>query len=142
MFKRHGLAGLALVVLLVGALVGSGSASTGETKRHLVVFGGDYAVDSTYAVGGGYAVLCSYAVTSGYAVGCNDAVAHDYAVSLVKAAGGTVVGDMLSQIGVLTVDSSSALFAQLMDTYAVVEEVGQDVVWQGAPRGPGGGGPV
>jgi len=141
MFKRHGLAGLVLVVLLVGALVGSGSASTGETKRHLVVFGGDYAVDSTYAVGGGYAVLCSYAVTSGYAVGCNDAVAHDYAVSLVKAAGGTVVGDMLSQIGVLTVDSSNALFAQLMDTYPVVEEVGQDVVWQGV-RGPGGGGPV
>jgi subtilisin family serine protease len=147
MFKRHGLAGAILaVVLLVGASpVGTGGASTGEANRYLVVFSGDYAVDGTYAVDGGYAVLCNYAVLSGYAVGCNYAVAHDYAVSLVEAAGGTVATDMLGQIGVLAVDSSNALFAQVMEGYAVVDEVGQDLVWQGIPAGGapgGGGGPV
>ena len=140
--KRHALAGLVLAVLLLGLVIGSVSASTGATQRHLVVFAGDYAVDSTYAVGGGYAVLCNYAVLDGYAVTCNDAVAHDYAVSLVEAAGGTVVADLLAQIGVLTVDSSNSLFAQLLSAYAVVDEVGADFAWQGAPPPAPGGGPV
>jgi subtilisin family serine protease len=145
MVKRHALVvAIAAIALLVGASpVGAGSSDTGDTKRYLVVYKGDYAVDSTYAVGGGYAVLCNYAVASGYAVGCNYAVgsgyavAHDYAVSLVTAAGGTVASDMLSQIGVLAVDSSNALFADLMRTYAVVQEVGQDYAAGGVP----GGGP-
>ena len=149
MFKRHGVAGAILaIVLLVGvSAVGTGGASTGDTKRHLVVFAGDYAVDGTYAVDGGYAVLCNYAVLNGYAVGCNYAVAHDYAVSLVEAAGGTVANDMLSQIGVLSVDSSNALFAQVLDASPVVAEVGEDFVWQGIPAAApaaapsGGGGP-
>jgi subtilisin family serine protease len=127
---------LALVLLVGVSAVGTGGASTGDAKRHLVVFAGDYAVDGTYAVDGGYAVLCNYAVLNGYAVGCNYAVAHDYAVSLVEAAGGTVANDMLAQIGVLAVDSSNALFADLMRTYAVVEEVGQDFA---AGRVPDGG---
>src|SRR5688572_20230448 len=120
--------GLIAVVGALAALVGvpgvsTGGAGTADTKRYLVVFSGDYAVDSTYAVGGGYAVLCNYAVSSGYAVGCNAAlgtgyaVAHDYAVSLATAAGGQVANDMLSQIGVLAVDSSNGLFAQTMRNY-------------------------
>ena len=138
MRKRFGLvAVIAAIALLVGApFGGSGGASTGDAKRYLVVFSGDYAVDSTYAVGGGYAVLCNYAVLSGYAVGCDYAVAHDYAVSLVETAGGTVASDMLNQIGVLAVDSSNTLFAQLMRNYAVVQEVGQDYA---AGRVPDGG---
>jgi subtilisin family serine protease len=153
MCRRFGLvAVIAAVAVLFGApVVSPGGAATAETKRYLVVYEGDYAVDSTYAVGGGYAVLCSYAVASGYAVGCNAAlgsgyaVAHDYAVSLVTAAGGTVAVDMLGQIGVLAVDSSNALFAELMRGYAVVEEVGEDYVWKGIPSAgaaaaPGGGG--
>jgi subtilisin family serine protease len=144
MRKRFGLiAVIAAIALLVGApVVSTGGASTAETKRYLVVFSGDYAVDSTYAVGGGYAVLCNYAVASGYAVGCNYAVdsgyavAHDYAVSLVTTAGGTVASDMLNQIGVLAVDASNALFAQVMRNYAVVQEVGEDFA---ASRLPDGG---
>ena len=77
----------------------------------------------------GYAVGCNYAVGSGYAV------AHDYAVSLVTAAGGTVASDMLNQIGVLTVDSSNALFAQVMRNYAVVQEVGEDYAASQLPDG-------
>ena len=144
MRKRFGLiAVIAAIALLVGApVVSTGGASTGDSKRYLVVFSGDYAVDSTYAVGGGYAVLCNYAVLSGYAVGCNSAVssgyavAHDYAVSLVTAAGGTVANDMLNQIGVLSVDSSNALFAQVMRNYAVVQEVGQDFAASRLPDAP------
>jgi len=143
MRKRFGLiAAIAAIALLIGApVVSTGGASTGDTKRYLVVFSGDYAVDSTYAVGGGYAVLCNYAVLSGYAVGCNYAVdsgyavAHDYAVSLVTAAGGTVASDMLNQIGVLSVDSSNVLFAQVMRNYAVVQEVGEDYAPSRVPDG-------
>ncbi len=137
MLKSHRVVGaiLALVLLVGVSAVGTGGASTGETKRHLVVFTGDYAVDGTYAVDGGYAVLCNYAVLNGYAVGCNYAVAHDYAVSLVEAAGGTVANDMLSQIGVLAVDSSNALFADVMRTYAVVQEVGEDFAPSRVPDG-------
>ena len=150
MRKRFGLiAVIAAIAVLVGVpVVGTGGAATADTKRYLVVYKGDYAVDSTYAVGGGYAVLCNYAVASGYAVGCNYAVAqgyavaHDYAVSLVTAAGGTVANDMLSQIGVLAVDSQNALFAQVLRNYAVVQEVGEDYTWQGVPAARGGGGPV
>ncbi|HXH81500.1 MAG TPA: S8 family serine peptidase [Candidatus Tectomicrobia bacterium] len=125
------------MALLLGlGPVGTGGASTGETKRHLVVFAGDYAVDSTYAVGGGYAVVCQYAVLNGYAVTCDYAVAHEYAVTLVEAAGGTVASDLFGQIGVLVVDSANAAFAQLLSGYAVVEAVGRDYA---AGRVPGGG---
>jgi len=143
MFKRHRLAGviLGLVLVLGVSPVGTGGASTGDAKRHLVVFAGDYAVDGTYAVESTYAVLCNYAVLNGYAVTCDYAVAHDYAVSLVQTAGGTVTNDLLGQVGVLVVDSSNALFAEVVRTYAVVEEVGEDFAVQAVPteRPPGGG---
>jgi subtilisin family serine protease len=152
---------------LLAALVGGGteraSAETGALKTYLVVFGGDHAADGTYAVESTYAVLCTYAVgvdyavTKQYAVGCNSAVAgtnavyavaHQYAVSLVTAAGGTVVSDLLGQIGVMIVQSPSRAFAETMQAYAVVEEAAEDWSWQGLPDGsqvasgpkPGGGG--
>jgi subtilisin family serine protease len=170
MFKRHRLAGaLVALGLLVGvATADTGSAGTGDANRYLVVFAGDYAVDGTYAVESTYAVLCSYAVDGtyavgdDYAVGCDYAVsgdyavagtyavdqvyavAHQYAVSLVESAGGTVVGDMLRQIGVFVVESPSATFADLMRSYAVVEELGEDFAVKSVPGRedtPPGGGP-
>lgn len=153
MRKRLGLVGvIAAAALLAATPFGStGGASTGDGKRYLVVFAGQYGADTTYAVGGGYAVLCSNAVLAGYAVGCDAstaagaAVAHDYAVSLVRAAGGTVANDLLGQIGVLAVDSTNALFAQILRNHGVVQEVGEDYVWRGIPsvspaRVPSGGG--
>jgi subtilisin family serine protease len=133
MIKRHAIVGAILAIVLLVGVSSVGNAGSTETKRHLVVFAEDYAVDGTYAVESTYAVLCNYAVAGGYAVGCDYAVAHDYAVSLVEAAGGTVASDLLAQIGVLVVDSSNALFADVMRTYAVVEAVGEDYVWQGVP---------
>jgi subtilisin family serine protease len=144
MFKRQGLVGVLVAIVLLAGAAGTGGAGTADTKRHLVVFAGEYAVDGTYAVESTYAVLCNYAVLNGYAVTCNDSVAHDYAVSLVTAAGGTVANDVLAQIGVLVVDSPNALFANVMRTYAVVEEVGEDFAVKSVPGqgdGPGGGGP-
>ena len=152
---------------LLAALVGGGteraSADTGALKTYLVVFGGNQAADGAYAVESTYAVLCTYAVgvdyavTKQYAVGCNAAVAgtnavyavaHRYAVSLLEAAGGTVVSDLLGQIGVMVVQSPSRAFAETMQAYAVVEEAAEDWSWQGLPNGsqvasgpqPGGGG--
>jgi hypothetical protein len=132
--------GVVATVLAVALLVGTSKvepsgASTAGNKSYLVVFSGDYAVDGSYAVNGGYAVLCNYAVATGYAVGCNYAVAHDYAVSLVKVAGGTVSSDLLSQTGVLVVQSTNALFANVMNTYAVVEDVGEDFAAGRVPEG-------
>jgi subtilisin family serine protease len=141
---------------LVGALpLSQAGAGTAETKRYIVVFAGEYAVDGTYAVESTYAVLCNYAVTGSapvageYAVGCNYAVtpeyavyavAREYAVSLVQAAGATVATDLLQQAGVMVVESPNVLFAEVMRSYAVVQEVGSDFTWT-APSAPGGGGP-
>jgi subtilisin family serine protease len=145
------------VALAVGVLpLSQAGAGTAEPQRYIVVFAGDYAVDGDYAVESTYAVLCTYAVTgtyaveTGYAVGCNYAVdgvyavyavAHSYAVSLVRMAGGTVATDLLEQTGVMVVESTNPLFAEVVGSYAVVQEVGSDFSWI-APRAPdGGGGP-
>jgi subtilisin family serine protease len=144
------------VALSVGVLpLSQAGASTAEPQRYVVVFDGEYAVDGTYAVESTYAVLCTYAVTGtyavggGYAVGCDYAVdgvyavyavAHNYAVSLVQAAGGTVTNDLLEQTGVMVVESTNSLFAEVMRSYAVVQEVGADFTWV-APSAPAGGGP-
>ena len=120
-----------LFVALAGGAARTASAGNGYAVNYLVVFGDGYAVDDDYAVEDTYAVLCTYAVggnyavTGQYAVGCNYAVtnlyavyavAHQYAVSLVTAAGGTVVGDMLKQTGVMVVQSKNEQFANLMSS--------------------------
>jgi subtilisin family serine protease len=144
------------VALAVAALpLAQAGAGTADSQRYIVVYDGDYAVDGTYAVETTYAVLCTYAVTGtyavggNYAVGCNYAVddtyavyavAHQYAVSLVQAAGGTVATDLLQQTGTMVVESTNPLFADVMRSYAVVQEVGSDFTWL-APRAPAGGGP-
>jgi lantibiotic leader peptide-processing serine protease len=164
--------GVALVVLALP--LSQAGASMTDTKRYVVVFGGtyavdgnyavdgeyavdeeyavgeEYAVDEQYAVGEEYAVGSCYAVGAGYAVGPEYAVDscyavdHDYAVGLVTLAGGTVTNDLMNQIGVLVVESANAAFAEIMqsyavvDGYAVVEEVGEDFTWT-APHAGGGG---
>lgn len=139
--------GAALVVAVLP--LAQAGAGTADTKRYIVVFGGtyavdgNYAVDDEYAVGSCYAVDESYAVGPVYAVGSCYAVDHDYAVALVTAAGGTVTSDLMNQIGVLIVDSANAAFAQIMQSYAVlngyavVQEVGEDISWT-APFTGGG----
>jgi subtilisin family serine protease len=134
------------VALTIGALpLSQAGADTAETKRYIVVFAGEYAVDGTYAVESTYAVLCTYAVTGTYAVGGNYAVGCDYAVtdtyavyavadqyavSLVESAGGTVVSDLLRDLGVMVVESSNTLFDETMRSYAVVHSAGEDFSWK------------
>jgi subtilisin family serine protease len=138
---------IASAALTIGALpLSQAGASTDDTKRYMVVFAGEYAVDGTYAVESTYAVLCNYAVTGTYAVGGNYAVgcdyavtdayavyavANEYAVSLVEGAGGTVTSNLLKQTGVMVVESKNELFAEVMRGYAVVEEAGEDLVFKG-----------
>jgi subtilisin family serine protease len=144
------------VVAFAGGAANRADAGTGGLKSYMVVFSDGNNADGQYAVGGTYAVLCTYAVggnyavTGQYAVGCNYAVndtyavyavAQKYAVSLVQAAGGTVVSNLLKQIGVLVVQSSNGTFAQTMRQYAVVEEAAQDWGFQGIPSGVPNGGP-
>src|SRR5688500_15905983 len=88
-----------------------------------------YALDSSYALldstagnylGSGYALLDAYALDENYAL------ARDYALYALSMAGGTITSDLSRQIGVFVVDSTNALFAQTMKTYALVQYVGQD----------------
>jgi len=51
-------------------------------------------------------------------------------LSLVQSAGGTVTADLTRQVGVLVVESSNALFADLLRGSTLVEEVGEDFVWK------------
>jgi subtilisin family serine protease len=140
--------GVAVTLAVLALPLSQAGADTADTKRYLVVFSGEYAVDGTYAVESTYAVLCNYAVTGtyavggNYAVGCNYAVtpvyavyavAHDYAVSLVNSAGGTVTGDLLKETGVMIVESPNQFFDELMRSYAVVQEAAEDFTWQGIP---------
>jgi hypothetical protein len=110
------LAALGASLFLLGTVsLGGAGAGTGETTRYTVVFRADYALNGTYALGGNYALN------------------HNYALSLVKAAGGTVAADLSNQIGVMVVDSPNALFADVMRSYALVEEVGAEFVWKSFP---------
>jgi subtilisin family serine protease len=51
-------------------------------------------------------------------------------LSVVQSAGGTVTADLTRQVGVLVVESSNALFADLLRDSTLVEEVGRDFVWK------------
>src|SRR5688500_10733948 len=82
------------------------TAETRLSNRYLVVFNGEFASDGSFALGGNYALN------------------HQYALSLIQAAGGTVANDLSRQTGVIVVESSNALFAQLMGGNALVEVVG------------------
>ena len=112
MFRFHRLAlALMAAVAVAGFAVTTasgyavGSTYAVDTQRYVITLEGDYAVTEGYAVGSSYAV---YAVT------------HQYAVYAVGAAGGTVVNDLSTQIGVLVAESANANFATLVQQYAVV----------------------
>jgi subtilisin family serine protease len=117
--------GAATGVVLAGSMTLTTVASTSAIQRYLVVFGGTYALDGTYALGGGYALDGTYALGSNYAL------AHQYALDIVQAAGGTVTDDMSKQIGVMVVESANTAFYALIRNYALVQEVGLDYAWQG-----------
>ena len=125
---------LVSAALAGGLLAGPQVATATEqaSQRYLVVFAGTYALDGSYALGGDYALN------------------HGYALQIVQAAGGTVVSDLSSQIGVMVVDSASAQFYALISGYALVDQVGTDWSFKGIPsaaemaaapraQAPGGG---
>lgn len=109
---------LALVsVMALGAITLGAPVNGAETaeNRYLVVFVGNYALDGSYALGGDYALN------------------HGVAVEAVTAAGGTITNDLSKQIGVMVVESSNANFYALLDSYALVEEIGRDFGVQAIP---------
>jgi subtilisin family serine protease len=131
---RHWLAALSAAAVFAAVTAGSASG---------YAVGNDYAVSTdTYVVtlAGDYAVTDGYAVGSSYAV---HTIQQQYAVYAVQAAGGTIVNDLSTQIGVLIVQAPSANFAALlqqyavMDGYAVIDAVSKDsgVYQHPAPSG-------
>jgi subtilisin family serine protease len=106
---------LAALALMTSALVftpGSAGATTGQ--RYLVVLSGTQSPSGFDAAGSSAEISAA-----------------------VSAAGGTVVNDLSSQIGVLVAESASTTFGDLLSASGLVEVVGQDFSWQGVP----GGGP-
>jgi subtilisin family serine protease len=129
-------AAVAFAVLMPGVASGYavGNDYAVSMNRYVVALSGDYAVTDGYAVGSSYAVTQASASYAVYAV------THQYAVYAVHAAGGTIVNDLSSQIGVLVVEAPNADFANLlsqyavMDGYAVIASVSRDTgVKQEAP---------
>ena len=57
----------------------------------------------------------------------------DATLGLVSAAGGTVVHDMSKQIGVLTVDSPSTVFDELIRSSPLVADAAEDFAWKAFP---------
>ncbi len=128
MFRAHRLS-LALVLAAAALCTLGASSASGyavgetyavDTQRYIVTLDGDYAVSEGYAVGSSYAV---YAVT------------NQYAVYAVQAAGGQVVSDLSTQIGVLIVESANAEFATLVQQYAVLNGVSLTVSKDKAAEG-------
>ena len=71
-------------------------------------------------------VLAGTATDDGFALaGTKQAV-----LTLVTASGGAVVNDLSAQIGVLVVDSPSALFDDVLRASPLIEEVGEDFKWK------------
>jgi subtilisin family serine protease len=103
-------AGIVAAALALSAafLASPARGQTGANERYIVVFDAVQLADGSYALGGNYALN------------------HDYALSLVEASGGSVLSDLSAQIGVVVVESPNALFAEVMRSYALVEEVGSD----------------
>src|SRR5687767_2723132 len=99
---------LGLAVTLGGFTMDAG-ADVSVTERYVVVLAG------TEAAGGFVAV---------------DRAA---ALALVQTAGGLVQNDLSSQVGVLMVESTNALFMQALKSSPLVAEVGQDWRWQAFP---------
>jgi subtilisin family serine protease len=121
------------------ALDGSYALTSGYALYALYALDDVYALLDNYALGSLYALTDNYALArqaieaSSYALGDNYALARDYALSIVGAAGGTVVADLSSQLGVMVIDSKNAAFAQVLSGYAIVDSVGQDFGWQQFP---------
>jgi hypothetical protein len=106
--RRFAVAALALVALgLTGATAGSSSIGGTELTRYNVVLAGTATADGFELAGGQEAVL-----------------------GLVALARGTVVLDLSRQIGVISVDSPNALFADVLRASPLVLEVGEDFSWK------------
>jgi hypothetical protein len=107
---KHRLAAavLAAAALLAPAGFTSGDAGAGtDMTRYNVVLKGT-ATDDGFALAGTKAA----------------------ALALVATAGGSVVNDLSSQIGVLVVESPNALFADVLRASPLVEEAGADFKWK------------
>ncbi len=99
---------LGLAVTLGGFLIDAG-ADVNVTKRYVVVLAGTEAAEGFVAAD------------------------RSAALSLVQTAGGVEQTDLLSQVGVLMVESSNALFMQALKSSPLDAEVGQDWRWQAFP---------
>jgi len=110
--RRHILVITLVMALALSALPFSlGSARASEATDYIVVLAGQQAADGSFDL----------------------ALSHEAALSLISSAGGTVTADLTGQIGVLVVESSNPLFADVLRGSIFVEEVGQDFGWKAVP---------
>jgi hypothetical protein len=95
-----------LAALVLTPLTGTATGSNGMTRYNVV--------------------LAGTATADGFALaGTREAV-----LALVATAGGTIALDLSKEIGVISVDSPNALFADLLRASPLVVEVGEDFKWK------------
>ena len=113
MYRR--IAVVAAMLLSLGLLpAGSGADTTtsSDVRHYNVVLAGSQTQDGFDALGSKAAVR-----------------------SLVASAGGTIVNDLTTQIGVLTVASADALLDETLRGSALVVDAGADFAWKALPEG-------
>jgi hypothetical protein len=87
------------------------------------------AVEGGWSGSAGDVVLSGTATTDGFTpAGTREAV-----LALVTGAGGTITRDLSQQIGVLVVESPSAMFADVLRASPLVEEAAEDFRWKAFP---------
>lgn len=108
MYIRYLVIFLALLLALGAGTLRNESTSAGDAQGYLVVLAGQQAEDGSFTL----------------------AVSVQSAFALIESAGGTVMADLSSQIGVLIAESSNPLFAETLRASELVEEVGEDFGWK------------
>ena len=109
--RRRASIGAVLAAVVLGALPFAGAATaSADTTRYVVVLAGTE-TESGFQLAG----------------------LHSVVLGLVTTAGGTVVNDLSSQIGVLVVDSANATFAETLRASPLVEEAAEDFKWKAFP---------
>lgn len=108
---RSAIAALALASALVAVPAAGGDDTGTEATRYTVVLAGEQTGD-----------------------GFVSDVDTDDVVALIETLGGTITADLTDQIGVLIVESTEDAFADTLRDSGLVEEVGEDFVWEAFPN--------
>jgi subtilisin family serine protease len=109
----------ALGALALTASAGAGAAADSQAQRYLVVFKDDAALSGVSTLASSYTA------------------AAQQGSALVNSAGGTITSNMIREIGVVAVESTSASFDETLRASGVVLSAAEEFKWKGVPTTAG-----